>query len=252
MDIYNLDKNFPQESIDKIAETKAIDVEKAYAKLQDSVTFEKIRHETREMIPQIDERIHYWEERRTIFLQISLGILAAALAGIVAIGSDASVITTNFYSLTTLIYIPILILSLCLIYGCINILLIWNKQNNPPYPFTKATRTWRWHYRHSETSETKTDFESFDKNIMEEEAYKFANNLADYKIKTLSSSNNELLDQDISQLYLLLINEKFKIKFVTILRNSLFQLLKCSFITTGISLGLLVVIFLINILSLPK
>jgi hypothetical protein len=197
------------------------------------------------MIPQIDERIHYWENRRTLFLQISLGITAAALAGLIAIASEIDNVIKNFTSVSTFIYIPVGILCVVLICGGIRILSLWNKQNNPVYPFTKATKTWRWQYRHAETNPIRTDTEKFTNNDVETEAYHFANNSVDYKIKTLKSTSIELLDQDLSQLYLLIINEKFKIKFVSALRNSLFSLLKWAFICVILSIFIIGITFII-------
>lgn len=258
MKIYNLDEEFPQSSIDKISETKNLEVDKALSEIKDRDNFEKICRETREMIPQIDGRIHYWEERRTTFLQISLGVLAASLAGIVAIASEAQVSIKSFYNAENFLYIPIFVVSIVLVIGCIGILNLWNKQNNPVYPFTKATKTWRWQYRHSETIPNRTDFESFTPEITEKEAYIFANNLADYKLKTLTSNDKELLDQDLSQLYLLMINEKFKIKFVSKLRDQLFNILKISLIALVITLVILIILFVgnyglnIQIIWLPK
>lgn len=245
---YKLDENFPKASIDAISKEKEKEVEIAFDKLKEEGLIERIGKETREMIPQIDGRIHYWEDRRTMFLQVSLGITVAALAGIIAITPHISIVFTEFFSITTFIFIPLIILCLILIGGGIKILSLWNEQNNPTYPFTKATKTWRWQYRHAETNPTNTDFKNFTNKIVEEEAYKFAGNLADYKIRLLSSSTQELLDQDISQLYLLLINEKFKINFVTKLRDTLFCVLRWSLYGTVISIILLVLTFLIHLM----
>jgi hypothetical protein len=243
---FDLDKNFPQASIDTIAKAKEKEVTNAFDELKDVELLKKITSETREMIPQIDERIHYWEDRRTLFLQISLGITAAALAGIVVIASESNIVFGDFFTFSTFIYIPVLILCIALVIGGIRILALWNEQNNPSYPFTKATKTWRWQYRHAETNPINTDVGNFTTKVLEEEAYKFANNLADYKIKLLKSNAHELLDQDISQLYLLLIDEKYKIKFVTKLRDSLFAILRWAMYGTGISIILLGIAFIVR------
>jgi hypothetical protein len=246
---YKVDDNFSKATINEISREHEEKVALAYESITDEKFLEKICKETREMIPQIDERIHYWENRRTLFLQISLGITAASLAGFIAIASKVDNILLNFYTTSTFIIIPILVLCLSLIIGGVMILSLWNEQNNPTYPFTKATKTWRWQYRHAETNPNRTDFEKFTKEIVEEEAHKFAANLTDYKIHLIKSSYIELLDQDISQLYLLIINEKFKIKFVSQLRDKLYNVLRIALYITLFTILILAIIFLIYFTS---
>jgi len=242
---FDSDQNFPKTDIDTISKEKEKEVEAAYGKVKDGELLKKICSETREMIPQIDERIHYWEDRRTMFLQVSLGITAAALAGIIAIASESNNVIKDFFSFSTFIYVPVFVLCVILVIGGTKILALWNEQNNPTYPFNKATKTWRWQYRHAETNPINTEVGKFTNKVLEREAYKFANNLADYKIKLLSSTARELLDQNLSQLYLLLINEKYKIKFLTKLRDLLFSVLRWSLFGTGITIGLLGITFLV-------
>jgi hypothetical protein len=247
--IYSLDENFSKSAIETISNTNKQRLEDTYKEVfdpsHDLTKIERLIRETREMIPQIDSRIHYWEDRRTQFLQLSIGILAAALAGIVAISPQLFMKFENneFVTFSTTIYIPVVVLSICLVIGTTKLLILWNQQNNPPYPFTKGTKTWRWQYRHAETTETDTNFQKFDRSVMEKQAYIFANNLIDYKIKTVTSDEKELLDQDLSQLYLLLINEKFKIKFVSQLRDLLIKWL----IISGVAA---LVTFFLTILTL--
>lgn len=233
---FDIDEKFPSRKIDAISKEKNTEVAKALNDLKDVNLFNKISEQTRSMIPQIDERIHYWESRRTFFLQIALGITAASLAGIIAISNLLNAVLVSKLFGFLALYLPLFTLCVILIIGGIRILAIWNEQNNPTYPFTKATRIWRWQYRHSETNPVETDCSKFSSEKVEEEAYKFANNLADYKIRLLRSDEKELLDQDISQLYLLLINEKYKIKFVSKLRDTLFSFLKASIIGTLLTL----------------
>ena len=58
---------------------------------------------------------------------------------------------------------------------------------------------------------------------------KYAENLESYKLKTLKSDPKDLFDQDLSQLFLLITNEKFKIKFVSRLRNILVNTIRSAF-----------------------
>lgn len=194
----------------------------------------------REMIFHLDGRINYWENRRTQFLQIGIGILGASLAGIIAIFanieelSDVFLITTNSYGLFLptakgLVYSFIFFLCVCFAFGSLRLICLWNRQNNPNYPFTKGYRIWLWHYRHAEKTPSDTRISGYTPQTFKQEVDKFCKNIVDYKKRFLKSSINDMIDQDLSQVYLLLINEKYKIKMVNALRNVLIKTLTIAF-----------------------
>lgn len=223
-----IDKEFPESEIatnyDRaFAEIKPI-IDKFVATSKDDPNaLLKRWADIREMILNIDSRIHYWENRRVQFLQITLGILAASIVALVTIipkvPMGGIISNLQFY-----LYFPFVISCFVLFIGSIWLLIIWNRQNNPNYPFTKGYKTWRWHYRHAETTpmDTKTNYsmEEYRKQINI-----FINNMKEYKIKTLECNPAELLDQDLSQLYLLITDEKFKVKYVSDLRDKMFMVL---------------------------
>jgi hypothetical protein len=238
--IDELDQEFSEAEIEEIHRQASAEVKKALDRF-----FEKYEKEEgeawvrrwediKQMIEHVDERIHYWENRRTQFLHLATGILAASLAAIIAI--MPTLYDVNLCALQSVPFYAIFAASLVLTAGCIVLLTIWNRQNNPSYPFTKGYRIWRWHYRHAEKTPLNTDIFKYDRKTYEEQARTFAENLSNYKVRTLDSKPQELLDQDLSQLFLLLTNEKFKIKFVSDLRNCLWTTLRLAFFMLALAL----------------
>jgi hypothetical protein len=192
---------------------------------------ESRNNEILNLIDNLDKRIHYWETRRTQFLHIALGIIGASLAGIIAIIPQIQELMTNssIYRNWNIFYIPISSSLFTLLLFSIWSVVIWNKQNNPSYPFTKGIKIWRWQYRYAEDQEMTVSPGLQDKDPkFLEEIRKFQSNLILYKQKTIESDLPILYNQNLSQLYLLITNEKFKIEFVTALRNQLILSLKAT------------------------
>jgi hypothetical protein len=223
------DITFPKDEIDRITEENK---KKVSVALDEFIEKTKeggnqkgaLQRDIREMIGSVDERIHYWETRRTQFLQLSTAILAASIVGIVAI--SPSVLTrSDLFVFPTLLDLPILLASIFLFFGSLWLIYLWNLQNNPSYPFTKGYEVWRWHYRHAERHPLDTNVFNYTEDIFKKQVKNFAENVTEYKIRTLKADYKELLDQDLTQLYLLITNEKFKIKFVSQLRDSLMRVL---------------------------
>lgn len=206
----------------------------------------------REMIQHINDRVDYWEARRTQFLQIGIGLLAASIAGVIAILDNLSsppslllFFDAQFIGLVPfakgILHILVLGICVCFTFGSLHLLFVWNKQTNPNYPFTKGYRTWVWHYRHAEQEELAADVEDSNVDNFHKEVEKYSRNLIYYKTRILQSNLAELLDQDLSQVYLLLTNEKFKIKMVSRLRDSLLTTTWFALITSLMEIILLAI-----------
>jgi hypothetical protein len=233
-----LDKEFPEVEIDEIDKKShdqiAEDLEHFISQFRAHNRQEDFWHrwsQVREMLFHLNERVNYWENRRTQFLQIGIGLLAGSLAGILTVADRLPVTSIfkdgtleaagAFLTISAAAYTFVLIVCFCYAIGCLMLLLIWNYQNNPDYPFTKACRIWVWHYRHAETTPIDTDFRKYTRETFLKQVQLFSENLVAYKRRLLRSDTAELLDQDLSQVYVLLINEKFKIKMVSQLRDCL-------------------------------
>ncbi len=240
-----LDDSFPEHEIEELSKKDEDHIKAEIEKFfndngkESSHTIKRRWNSIRDMIFSLDERIRYWENRRTQFLQLATALLAAAILSIVTIlprYPNINILNKFEY----FIYTPVAIASLVLLFGSLRLLKIWNNQNNPNYPFSKGYRVWRWHYRHAEKAPLETKVESYTIDSFKKEAIKFHDNLTTYKLKTIQSEATELFNQDLTQLYLLIINEKFKIKFVNTLRNSLVKTLNFSWIFGILSLFVMV------------
>lgn len=176
-----------------------------------------LSNDVRELLRTLQGRNEYWEQRRGLFLQIALGMLAFSIA----IGTAIAAVFDKLMShpLTFIIMGGVIAVSLAILVGGIQIIRIWNRQNNPDYPFTKVYKHWRWQYRYAEEiiPEFKYRYES--KEEFEKDIETYIRNLHSYGDKTLNLKPLEILEQDISQLFLLIENEKYKIKFVSELRD---------------------------------
>jgi ABC-type multidrug transport system fused ATPase/permease subunit len=218
-----------------------------YIKLSDNsknkdhkLSFNELWDDIRQKINSNDARINYWEERRTQFLVIALALLAAT--GVIITTLLPMLTDTNInFDWRTCLYLPLLLSNVVIFIGSIVLLFFWNIQNNPIYPFTKAYKIWRWYYRYAEKVPLKVKTR-----ISPEELKKqvdiYSNNFNQYKKDTLAIDKMQALDQDLSQLYLLIINEKFKVKYVSKLRDILSNTLFLSLITL-IALFLIMLFF---------
>jgi hypothetical protein len=195
---------------------------------------QQLQEDLRDVIHATADRIHYAEGRRGSFAAIAGGLIAAGVAGV-----PLSFIQSMPHWLAAAILFGALAAIL------LGIVLLWfyASQVNK-YPFTSATKTWKWFYRDAlpnesefhlkwssyffwtwkkEKDRVKTQYNSqldpFKKNLGE---------LTDFK---------KSLDQDMQQLYTLHINEKYKNAFLTHLRKTLNYGL-CSVLIVTLLVGL--------------
>jgi hypothetical protein len=245
--IDQLDKDFPNVRITENYENGRKRIKKQICNFVESYKSDNQMLSSRwqdiqNLVVHLDGRIHYWDNRRTQYLQLTTAILGASLAGIIAISNaalGASSVLDRF-----ILFSPILVSLIVLVFGSIMIIKLWNKQNNPSYPFTKGYRIWRWQYRGAENIPSNTNISSYTRESFEKEVNLFSENLFLYKSKYLSASLEDLIDQDLSQAYLLITNEKFKIKFVTNLRDMFYDTLLFSFWSGLISILLPIIYFI--------
>lgn len=235
--IDDADKKFLKEEarfIRKIKKKFEVKKEKNIERIQ------YLNNEALKYINNIDNRIHYWDSRRTQFLQLALGMLAASLAGIITLLPPILevIYNQNTIPIKMVFFIPLGLAITTLAITSIGIVVLWNKQNNPSYPFTKGLRIWRWQYRYAEQKDMEIDTEIQDDDVEKymEEIRKFQQNLLSYKEKTISSDLAELYNQNLSRIYLLITNEKFKIKFLSKLRDKLIKGLNWTLLIFVVSL----------------
>lgn len=187
----------------------------------------RLSKDARYLISILHDRHEYWDHRRERFLQIGLGMVAFSIA---VIGALAAVFDKLIAYWVTFILMGIVFLVMAgIIIGGIQLIRIWNRQNNPDYPFTKGHKIWRWQYRYAEETQRPFKYRYNTKTEFEEDIEVYIRNLHSYARRTLDLKPMEILEQDISQLFLLIENEKYKIKFVSELRNTFVRWLTVAF-----------------------
>jgi len=186
----------------------------------------ELSQDIRDLLGTLQARNEYWEQRRGFFLQIALGMTAFGIA----LGTAIAAVFDRLmmHSFTFIVMGTVIAISLTVLIAGIAIIRIWNRQNNPDYPFTKGYRHWRWQYRYAEEIIPEFRYRYESKEEYEKDIETYIKNLHSYAEKTLNVTPMEVLEQDISQLFLLIENEKYKIKFVSELRDAVTKWLYAS------------------------
>ncbi len=167
------------------------------------------------VLAAVAERIHYAEGRRTNYSVMAAAFIAAALT-----------ILTFAVGVLDPLWLRYAAFGGSISLLAVGLTLIWlfNRQTNR-YPFTGATKAWKWFYRDALPDQKKfnTTWGSYfvwgaDKNRIELE---YASQLSTFKQKISGLvSNSTNLDQDIEQLYVLHITEKYKNLFLSDMRTA--------------------------------
>jgi len=165
----------------------------------------------RELIFHIHQRIEYCEKRRGQMVVISLSLLAAAVALFA---------TTFLKAMDSGLLVSLVRLTALLLFLTAAITLaLYSLQTNFKYPFIEITKTWRWFYHYSVSKEYKPPFVPFEGLKQREKMQKIhLKDMLTYAEKTLGSSPKEELEQDLEQLFLVIVNEKYKNAQLTHLR----------------------------------
>jgi hypothetical protein len=195
-----------------------------------------LSNDVRELLRTLQARIEYWEQRRGFFLQLALGMEAFSIAILTAIAAVFDKLM--IHPITFITMGVVFAVSIAILIGGIQIIRIWNRQNNPDYPFIKGYKHWRWQYRYAEEIIPEFKYRYDSKGEYEKDIETYIKNLHSYAEKTLKLKPLEILEQDISQLFLLIENEKYKIKFVSELRDEVARLL---FVALCVGLAALIV-----------
>lgn len=200
----------------KSAENELSSLRDQYHKLVESCSLNSkgtldLAARCRELIFHIHQRIEYCEKRRGQMVVISLSLLAAAVALFAATFLEVmdSGLLVSLVRLTALLLFLTAAITLAL-YGL---------QTNFEYPFIEITKTWRWFYHYSVSKEYKPPFFPFEGPKEREKMQKIhLKDMLAYAERTLKSNPKEELEQDLEQLFLVIVNEKYKNAQLTHLR----------------------------------
>jgi len=165
-----------------------------------------------ELTFHIHQRIEYCESRRSQFAIVALSLLAAAVA-LFATTFSGSMNIGSPLLLTRLTALSLFLTSIIT-------LILYSLQTNFKYPFIEITKTWRWFYHYCVSKKYKPPFLPFEraKRRKEMQVLHLRDMLA-YSEKTLKISPKEELEQDLEQLFLVIVNEKYKNLQLTHLRK---------------------------------
>ena len=162
------------------------------------------------------ERVHYAEGRRGQYIAVAAGLFAGAIA--LASIADQAMFTRVSWSIQVAAG-GFFLLSIFLFY-------VYSKQVNR-YPWTSVTKTWKWFYRDAIPEEAKFDLNFYNwlfrwgKEVTRAK-YEFNRQLPLFGASLQKLFNpRESLWQDIQQLYVLHINEKYKNAYLSRLRSIL-------------------------------
>jgi len=157
----------------------------------------------RDLIFHIHERIEYAENRRNQVAAVALAFLAGAIALFLAsIIKDIKVEEWVLF---------LRLAALALFGTSIVTLILYARQINFAYPFIEVTRTWRWFYHYAISKDYKPPFHTYDSKSQRRKLQRLhLENMLSYAEKTVKMTPKEELKQDLEQLFLVIVNEKYK------------------------------------------
>jgi hypothetical protein len=185
-----------------------------------------VQNEVQRVMDAVVERIHYAEGRRTSFSVIAGALIAGGIALLTfSLGNVDSSIAKFCIGFTAVAMLAV---------GTF-ILLIYSRQTNR-YPWTSATKTWKWFYRDAlpDQSQFNLGWASYFwfgkagqrvKKAFSAQLRPFIDSLAKLTDSAVS------LDQDAQQLYVLHVNEKYKNMHLADLRTATNIGLICIFLS---------------------
>jgi hypothetical protein len=174
-----------------------------------------VQHEVQRVMEAVVERIHYAEGRRTNFSVIAGALIAGGIALLTfSLGNVDSSIAKFCIGFTAVAMLAV---------GTL-ILFIYARQTNR-YPWTSATKTWKWFYRDALPDQSQFNlgwasyfwFGKAGKRVKEAftaQLHPFIHSLSKLTDTAVS------LDQDAQQLYVLHVNEKYKNMHLADLRTA--------------------------------
>lgn len=162
------------------------------------------------------ERVHYAEARRGQYVAVAGGLFAGAIALASIAGQEVferltwavGVVSGGFFLLSIFLFF------------------VYSKQINR-YPWTSATKTWKWFYRDALPDQAKFDVRFFDWLLRWDKEVARAKGEFNRQLPSFGDSlmlmadPRESLWQDIQQLYVLHVNEKYKNAYLSELRSIL-------------------------------
>ncbi len=170
----------------------------------------------RELIFHVHNRIEYAENRRTQIVNVALGLIAGAVALFLA---------SLLHGINSIEWVFLIrVAALSFFVTSVIILALYARQTNYAYPFVQVSKTWRWFYHYIVSKDYKPPFLAYESEGRRNEQRKLhLQDLFSYAKKTIDMSPKEELEQDLEQLFLVIVNEKYKNSQLSHLRSVLFR-----------------------------
>jgi hypothetical protein len=166
----------------------------------------------------MSDRIHYAESRRSSFLTASTGLLAAGIALAALTKSAPTELWPAFYAA-----------GAGLVAVAAAVLFVYAQQTNPPYGFIQTDeesselRPWKWFYR-----DALSNWQSYraiwhgrpDRQDRDQSREAFLSDWSVFARRYVKLANPSVdADQNLRQVYLLHVNERYKNAYLTQIRN---------------------------------
>lgn len=183
----------------------------------------RLNEEILKIIELIQIRSSSYENRRNIVLSLAITIVGVGITALALYPSDQ--LESGIWLQPTVV---------CLIMGGICTFILYFLQSRFPYPFTENVENWRWIY-HDIVDSSVPIGPIINGNDLSKIRAKYTRDLNSFIRRSLNSTSEELLTQNLQQLFTLITYERYKIKFYQ-------QLIK----NLGFYLAITFLIFLIS------
>jgi hypothetical protein len=169
-------------------------------KVKDSYAF-RLNEEILAIIELIQIRSSSYENRRNVVLSLAITIMGVGITALAIYPTDQ--LESGMWLQPTIV---------CLIMGGICTFILYFLQSRFPYPFTESVENWRWIY-HDIVDSTVPIGPIIKRDELPQIRDKFERDLDSFISRTLNSTSEELLIQNLQQLFTLITYERYKIKF---------------------------------------
>lgn len=203
----------------------------------DPETLKQLRKSVEHLIDHAAHRIEYAESRREAIATLGGALIAGSLV-LLSIGSNQALVTPIKYMVLTVSGIWMLVGA--------TTWLVFFRQTNFHYPFTDVANNSKWFYRYALANYRAFNppWHTIQTNVMVEAGKRAFNDqweqFSKKQVEILSNVYEDTLE-DLQQLYLLHVNERYKNLFLTQLRNVLIYgiLLSLAGAIGGLTIGYL-------------
>lgn len=164
------------------------------------------------VLQAVADRIHYAETRRVNYTVMAGALIAGAITILVFASGSIEQLWLKYAAVTASLGFSLVGIVVVFEYG---------RQTNQ-YPYTSATKTWKWFYRDALPDRSAFGLKPFErrKALKDRITSAYSSQLEPFKVRLATLRNDEVnAEQDIEQLYSLHVNELYKNLYLSKLRS---------------------------------